>query len=86
MVDEAKPHAAEDSRRKEAADARNHGDSLAYQAEEAVREPGEKVPAADRSGIEEKIAELRRALQGEDMARVRSLAEEVRQASFARSR
>jgi molecular chaperone DnaK len=85
MVDEANPHAAEDSRRKEAADARTHGDSLAYQAEKVMRELGKKVPAADRSGIEEKLAELRKGLQGKEMARVRSLAEEGRQASCARS-
>jgi len=40
-------------------------------------ELGEKVPMADRSRIEEKIAELRKALQGEDTARIRSLADEV---------
>jgi molecular chaperone DnaK len=85
MVDEAKRHATEDTRRKELADARNQGDSLAYQAEKALRELGEKVPAADRSRIEAKIAELRKALQGEDTASIRSLTDEVQQASYALS-
>jgi len=85
MVDEAKPHAAEDSRRRELTGTRNQSDSLGYQAEKAIRELGKKVPMADRSRIEEKIAELRKALQGEDTARIRSLADEVQQASCALS-
>ena len=44
MVQEAKSHSADDQRRRELADARNTGDSLAYQAEKSLRELGEKVP------------------------------------------
>jgi molecular chaperone DnaK len=85
MVQEAKRHEADDRKRKETAEARNQGDSLAYQAEKALRDLGDKVPAGDRQKIEAKVAELREALKGEDVARIKRLAEEVQQASYALS-
>jgi len=85
MVQEAKRHEADDRKRKETADARNQGDTLAYQAEKALRDLGDKVPAADRQKIETKVAELREALKGEDLTLIKRLTEEVQQASYALS-
>ena len=85
MVQEAKRHEADDRKRKEVAEARNQGDSLAYQAEKALRDLGDKVPAADRQKIEAKVAELREALKGDDLTRIKQLTEEVQQASYALS-
>jgi molecular chaperone DnaK len=85
MVQEAKRHEADDRRRRELAQARNNADSLAYAAEKALRDLGDKVPARDRTNIEKKIAELREAIKGDDIARIRALTEEVQQASYALS-
>ncbi len=85
MVQEAKRHEADDRKRKETADARNQGDTLAYQAEKALRDLGDKVPAGDRQKIEAKVAELREALKGEDVTLIKRLTEEVQQASYALS-
>jgi molecular chaperone DnaK len=83
MVDEAKKHEAEDRKRRELADARNQGDTLAYQAEKSLRELGDKVPAGDREKIEASIKSLREALQGDDVQKIRRFTEEVQQASYA---
>ena len=85
MVEEAKSHEAEDQKRKEFADARNTGDGLAYQAEKTLNELGDKVPAEDRERIEGKVKELREALEGDDLERIKQLTEEVQQASYALS-
>jgi molecular chaperone DnaK len=85
MVNEAKRNETEDRRRKELVEARNQGDSLAYAAEKALRELGDKVPAGDRQKIEQAIAELREAVKGEDAGRIRHLSEAVQQASYALS-
>ncbi|HUS84239.1 MAG TPA: molecular chaperone DnaK, partial [Anaerolineales bacterium] len=85
MVEESKSHAADDRKRRELADARNEGDSLAYQAEKALRDLGEKVPEKDREQIEEKVAALREVIQGEDLSEIKRLTEEVKQASHALS-
>ena len=67
------------------ADTRNQGDTLAYQAEKALRDLGDKVPAGDRQKIEAKVAELREALKGDDASRIKRLTEEVQQATHALS-
>jgi molecular chaperone DnaK len=85
MVEESKSHEAEDQKRKEFADARNAGDSLAYQAEKTLNELGDKVPSDDRERIEEKVKDLREALEGDDLERIKQLTEEVQQASYALS-
>jgi molecular chaperone DnaK len=85
MVNEARRHETEDRRRRDLIEARNNGDSLAYTAEKALRDLGDKVPAGDRERIEKSIAELREAIKGEDAARIRQLTEAVQQASYALS-
>jgi molecular chaperone DnaK len=85
MVNEAKRNEAEDHKRKELVEARNNADSLAYAAEKALRELGDKVPGDDRKNIEKKIADLREAIKGDDVARIQRLTEEVQQASYALS-
>jgi molecular chaperone DnaK len=85
MVNEAKRHEAQDRKRRELVEARNTGDSMAYAAEKALRELGDKVPAGDRARIEQSIAELREAIKGDDIARIKQLTESVQQASYALS-
>jgi molecular chaperone DnaK len=85
MVSEAKRNEAEDRRRKELVEARNNADSLAYAAEKALRDLGDKVPGNDRENIEKKIVDLREAIKTDDIARIKRLTEEVQQASYALS-
>ncbi len=85
MVDEAKKHEAEDRSRKELAEARNTADAMAYQVEKSLGELGDKVPSGDRSKIENKIQDLRQAINGEDINQIKKLTEELQQASHALS-
>jgi molecular chaperone DnaK len=85
MVTEAKRNEAADRRQRELVEARNTADTLAYTAEKALRDLGDRVPGNDRQNIEKKIAALREALKGDDVARLRQLSEEVQQASYALS-
>ncbi len=85
MVEQAKVHESEDRKRRELADARNAADSLAYQAEKTLSELGDKVPADDRQNIEAKVAELRKAMDGDSIEEIKRLTEEVQQASYALS-
>ncbi|MEA5079569.1 MAG: molecular chaperone DnaK [Anaerolineaceae bacterium] len=82
MVEEAKAHAAEDEKRKELAEVRNLGDNTAYQVEKAIKEQGEKMPGNLKDSLNTKLQELRSALTGEDISRIRSLTEEL-QKEFA---
>ena len=79
MVEEAKLHKAEDDRLKELAEARNLADNAAYQVEKAVKEAGDKIPAGEKSGVDAKVQELRQAMTGEDVTRIRNLTESLQQ-------
>src|SRR5437867_4776020 len=79
MVKDAVKFAAEDHTRREAAEARNAGDQLSYQIDRSLQEWGEKVQEADREARKKANEELKEALKGEDVARIRSATEATMQ-------
>jgi molecular chaperone DnaK len=82
MVKDAEAHAAEDKKRREAVDAKNHGESLVHDAEKSLKEYGDKVGQADRSAIEAAIAALRTSLQGEDVEAIKARTNDLMQAQM----
>lgn len=77
MVREAEQHKAEDERRKQLIEARNVGDSTAYQAEKLLRDMGDKVDPAKRSELEGKIKELRDAIAGDNLTVIQNATQAV---------
>src|SRR4249919_2832399 len=75
MVKDAESHAEEAHSLHELADARNHGEQLAYQTERALAEHRDKLPEADASTIEGRVMELRKAVEGSDLADIRAKTE-----------
>ena len=71
MVKEAESHAEEDRRRAEVVETRNRADQLAYQAEKALRDAGDKVPADVRGDIEGKVKAVRDAIAANDNDAIR---------------
>src|SRR5580700_10850878 len=82
MVKDAEAHAAEDKKRREMVDAKNQGESLAHDAEKALKEYGDKVAQSDRSAIESAVAALRTALQGEDAEAIKARTTDLMQAQM----
>jgi molecular chaperone DnaK len=76
MKKEAEENEEADKKKKELVEVRNEADSLVYNTEKVLNDLGDKVEAEERSRIEEKIADLRKATEGED-------AEAIRKASQA---
>jgi molecular chaperone DnaK len=87
MKQEAEAHAEEDRQRREEVELRNQADSLAYAAEKAMRDAGDKVPADVRTEIEEGVRAVREALASQDLDQVRtamgSLQESMQKAGSA---
>ena len=83
LVQEAKSHEADDQAQRELIEARNNADNLIYGTEKALSELGDKVPATDRGQIEQIIEDLKGAAEGEDAAQIRTLIEQLQQASHA---
>jgi molecular chaperone DnaK len=71
MVREGELHAAEDQKRREDIETRNQADTLAYQADKTLRDYGDKIPADVKEEINGKVAAVRSALQGQDVAYIR---------------
>jgi molecular chaperone DnaK (HSP70) len=82
MVKDAEANAAEDKKRRETVDAKNHGESLVHDAEKALKEYGDKVAQSDKSAIEAAIASLRTALQGEDVEAIKARSNDLMQAQM----
>jgi molecular chaperone DnaK len=82
MVEKAQRHAEEDKARLEEAEARNKADSLVYQTEKTLKEHGEKLPESDRKAVEDALKELKEALEGSDISRIKSGTEVLTQASY----
>jgi molecular chaperone DnaK len=82
MVKDAEAHAAEDKKRRELVESKNHGEALIHATEKSVKEHGDKVQEADKQGIETAIEALRQALSGDDAEVIKSRTTDLMQASM----
>jgi molecular chaperone DnaK len=82
MVRQAEINKAADERRKELVGARNEADSLAYGTEKSLRDLEGTLGTDDRRAMEQLIAEVRRAAQGEDITAIRDAINRLQQASY----
>ncbi|MBI5708156.1 MAG: molecular chaperone DnaK [Armatimonadetes bacterium] len=62
MVKEAEMNAEADRKAQDAAELRNKAEHLCYNTEKSIKDLGDKVTEAERQSVEEKIAELRKAI------------------------
>ena len=81
MMKEAEAHAGEAHRLRELADAKNLGETLAYQTERSLKEHRERLEPAEASTIEGRIMELRQAVETDDLAEIRARTEALQEAS-----
>jgi molecular chaperone DnaK len=77
MIKDAEAHAAEDKSRREEAETRNQAESLVHQTEKFIADNSDKVPAETKEKVEAAIAEAKQALQGSDIAAVKSAVEKL---------
>ncbi|EGP09352.1 molecular chaperone DnaK [Afipia clevelandensis] len=82
MVKDAEANAAEDKKRREAVDAKNHADALVHSTEKALAEHGSKVGEGDRKAIEDALADLKEALKGSDAEAIKTKTNTLAQASM----
>jgi molecular chaperone DnaK len=82
MVKDAEANAEADKKRKEMVEAKNQGEALVHSAEKSLADFGDKVSDADKSAIEAAIADLKTALEGEDLDAINAKSEALTQASM----
>ena len=83
MVKDAEAHAAEDAKRREQAEIRNQGDTLAYQTDKTLKEHGDKLDDATKADIEQALTELKEALKGDDGDAIKAKVEALGEKSQA---
>ena len=85
MMKDAEAHADEDKQRREEADIRNAGDSLAYTTEKFLKDNDEKLStpenAEKKAEVEAALADLKKLLEGADFAGIKSVTEKVSELS-----
>jgi molecular chaperone DnaK len=81
LVKDAEMHAEEDKKKRELVEARNSADALIYSTEKSIKELGSKVDNATKGRVEEAIAGLKKAMEGDDAAEIKRLSDELTNAS-----
>jgi molecular chaperone DnaK len=72
MARDAEVHAGSDKKRRELVDAKNQADSLVYQAEKQVKDAGDKLDAETKGRVESAIQDLKKAMEGDDLERLKA--------------
>ncbi|WP_404374122.1 molecular chaperone DnaK [Kytococcus sedentarius] len=66
MVKDAEEHAAEDAKRREAAEARNQAEQVVYSTEKFIADNGDKLPEAEKAEVDAALADLKSVVARED--------------------
>src|SRR4051812_1274325 len=81
MMRDAQDHADDDRQRKEDAEVRNLAEALQWQTEKFLAENGDKLPQSAKDEVGEALSDLRGALGGSDVERIKSAHEALSQAA-----
>ncbi len=81
MVKDAESHSEEDKKRREVVEAKNQADQLVYSLEKLLRENKDRIPEAEASSIRSEIENTKKAMESEDLGRIRSAMESLSRAS-----
>ncbi|MFY9285618.1 MAG: molecular chaperone DnaK [Tissierellaceae bacterium] len=74
-IKEAERFAEEDKKKKEAIEIRNQGDSLVYQTEKTLKDLEGKISDTEKSAVEAKLEELKKALEGDNIEEIKNKTE-----------
>ncbi|MBI4634602.1 MAG: molecular chaperone DnaK [Deltaproteobacteria bacterium] len=81
LVRDAEAHTEEDKKKKDLIEARNQADAMLYSVEKNIKEFGDKIDAAEKARIEEGIAAVKKAIEGDDAEAIKKAQEELTSAS-----
>jgi molecular chaperone DnaK len=81
MIKEAEAHADEDRKRREEAEVKNSAEQLVYSTEKFIRDNDDKLPEDGKATVNSAIADLKKALEGDDINEVKAKQEALATAS-----
>lgn len=77
MLKDAELHAEEDRKRKEEVEIRNEAESLSFRASKALTDYKDKLPQDIADNVQSKIDEVKKALEGSDLNRIKTAKQEL---------
>lgn len=77
MVKEAEAHAEEDKKRREDAETRNSAEQQAYSIDKLLKDNKDKLPEDVHSEVSEAVADLKKALEGDNIEPVKTAQEKL---------
>ena len=80
MKKDAEMNAADDQKKREVIESKNIAENLIYQSEKTLKEGGDKVPAEAKKEVEDRISELKKVKDGDNMEEIKKKTEELSQA------
>ncbi|HNQ33791.1 MAG TPA: molecular chaperone DnaK, partial [Methanoculleus sp.] len=83
MMNDAKKFEADDLKKREEIDLRNTADTAVFTAERALKEAKDSIDAAEREKIESAIADLKKALEGDDLDAIKQKMDALTEAVYA---
>ena len=84
-VKDAEAHAAEDKKKKDEIEARNEAESLMYNCQKTVDELGDKISGEEKAKATAEIENVKKALEGSDIDKIKEATEKLKQAFYALS-
>ena len=84
-VKDAEAHAAEDKKKKDEIEARNEAESLTYNCQKTIDELGDKISGEEKAKATTEIENVKKALEGSDVDKIKEATEKLKQAFYAMS-
>lgn len=81
-VREAEQFAEQDKKQREEIEAKNGAENMCYAAEKLITDSGDKIDAADKESINQKVAALKEAIASNDMDRIKSGSDELQKTMY----
>ncbi len=81
-VKDAEAHASEDKKKKEEIEARNNAESLVYNCEKTLKDLGDKVSGEEKAKVENEIDNVKKALEGTDIDKIKEATEKLTQSFY----
>lgn len=82
MVQEAEANSESDKARRESVEVKNQADSALHGTEKMLADHGDKISEEDRREIDEQMAALKTAMEGDDVADIKAKMDALQQASM----
>lgn len=82
MVKDAEANADEDKKRREGVEARNQAEALIHTAEKTLTDAGDKIPAEDKTAVEDAVSALKDVMDGDDIEAIKEKTNALQEASM----